>query len=195
MELGHDVIAVPGDISIEAEQAVRTVINRYGRLDILINNAATAVGLGIDEMSSEAWQQVISVNLTAAFEMVSHSLPHLTASRGCILHITSIGVSSGIFDDTAYVASKAGLEGFSRKLALEVAEKGIRSNVIRPGLIMTEAFSDMPIDFFESQVPLIPLQQMGDPADIAAAAAFLCSDEASFITGAVLAIDGGESAR
>lgn len=195
MELGYDVMAVPGDISVEAGQAVRTVVNHYGRLDILINNAATAVGLGIEEMTSEAWQQVIAINLSAAFEMVSNTLPHLAASRGCILHISSIGVNSGIYDDLAYVASKAGLEGFSRKLALEVAEKGIRSNVIRPGLIMTEAFSDMPIDFFESQVPLIPLQRMGDPADIAAAAAFLCSSEAGFITGAVLAIDGGESAK
>ena len=194
-ELGYDVMAVPGDVSVDAEEIVGVVIEHFGRLDILINNAATATGLGIEEMSVNAWQQVIAINLNAGFDLVSRTLPYLIASRGCILHITSIGAVSGNFDDLAYVASKAGLEGFSRKLALEVAQYGIRSNVIRPGLIMTEAFSDMPIDFFESQVPLIPLQRMGDPADIAAAAAFLCSSEADFITGAVLTIDGGESAK
>ena len=102
---------------------------------------------------------------------------------------------SGEFDDAAYASSKAGVEAFSRKLALEWAATGIRSNAIRPGLILTEAFSSMPPDFFESQIPLIPLRRIGRPEEIAAAAAFLCSDEAAFITGTVLTIDGGESAK
>jgi NAD(P)-dependent dehydrogenase (short-subunit alcohol dehydrogenase family) len=119
----------------------------------------------------------------------------LARSRGCILHISSISAVAGEFDDVAYAASKAGLEGFSRKLALEVARAGVRSNVIRPGLILTEAFANMPQDFFDSQIPLIPLGAVGQPDDIAHAAAFLCSDEARFITGAVLTVDGGESAK
>jgi NAD(P)-dependent dehydrogenase (short-subunit alcohol dehydrogenase family) len=122
-------------------------------------------------------------------------MPHLAATHGVILHISSISAVAGEFDDVAYAASKAGLEGFNRKLALEVARYGVRSNVIRPGLIHTEAFADMPPDFFASQVPLIPLGNMGQPEDIANAAAFLCSDEARFITGTVLTVDGGESAK
>lgn len=192
---GYDILAVPGDISTRAEQAVRSTIAHFGRLDILVNNAATAAGLGINEMTSEAWQQVLIVNLNAAFEMAAHAGPYLIATRGNFLHISSISAITGNFDDVAYVASKAGLEGFSRKLALEMAEDGVRSNVIRPGLIKTEAFAEMPEDFFQSQVPLIPLRQMGRPADIASAAAFLCSDEANFITGAVLTVDGGESIK
>ncbi len=116
MELGYDVMAVPGDISVDAEEIVGATVDRFGRLDILINNAATAAGLGIEEMSLDAWQQVIAVNLSAAFDMVTRALPHLIASRGCILHISSIGANSGDFDDLAYVASKAGLEGLQPQI-------------------------------------------------------------------------------
>ncbi|NJN80968.1 MAG: SDR family oxidoreductase [Caldilineaceae bacterium] len=171
------------------------MIDQFGRLDIVVNNAAISGGVGMDTMTLETWRRVMGVNLDGAFALVSRALPHLVASRGNVLHISSISAISGDFDDVAYASSKAALEGFSRKLALEVAVNGIRSNVIRPGLIMTEAFADMPADFFQTQIPLIPLGQMGQPEDIAKAAAFLCSDDAGFITGAVLTIDGGESAK
>jgi meso-butanediol dehydrogenase / (S,S)-butanediol dehydrogenase / diacetyl reductase len=137
----------------------------------------------------------MSINLDAAFEIVHHCLPHLLASKGNILHISSIGVVSGEFDDVAYAASKAGLEGFSRKLALELAADGVRSNVIRPGLIQTEAFAEMPAEFFQTQLPMIPLGRIGRPDDIALAAGYLCSEHACFVTGAVLTVDGGESAK
>jgi meso-butanediol dehydrogenase/(S,S)-butanediol dehydrogenase/diacetyl reductase len=192
---GYRVVAFPGDVSTHAEEIVNAVAAEFGRLDVLVNNAAISAGMGIDEMSLESWRRVLAVNLDSAFALVHHALPLLERSRGCILHISSISAVAGEFDDVAYAASKAGLEGFSRKLALEVARAGVRSNVIRPGLIMTEAFADMPQDFFDSQIPLIPLGAMGQPEDIAHAAAFLCSDEARFITGAVLTVDGGESAK
>lgn len=194
-EMGHTVTAVPGDVSVMAAEVVQTAIDQFGRLDVLVNNAAISAGVGIEEMTSDAWQSVMATNLNGAFEMVRQALPHLAATRGVILHISSIGAVAGEFDDVAYAASKAGVEGFSRKLALEVARLGVRSNVIRPGLILTEAFEQMPQAFFESQVPLIPLGRIGRPEDIAHAAAFLCSDDAQFITGAVLTVDGGESAK
>jgi NAD(P)-dependent dehydrogenase (short-subunit alcohol dehydrogenase family) len=194
-DAGHDVIAVQGDVATEADEIVEQVVGHFGRLDVLVNNAAVAVGLGIDEMTPGAWRHVMSINLDGAFALVAAALPHLVATRGNVLHVSSIGAVAGNFDDLAYVASKAGLEGLSRKLALEMAEYGVRSNVIRPGLVLTEAFSAMPADFFETQVPLIPVGRIGQPDDIAGAAAFLCSDEASFITGATLTIDGGESAK
>jgi meso-butanediol dehydrogenase/(S,S)-butanediol dehydrogenase/diacetyl reductase len=192
---GAQAVAISGDITVDAAHIVHAVAEELGGLDVLVNNAAVAVGMDISEMTSSAWRHVLATNLDAVFELVSHARPYLIEHTGNILHISSIGAVAGNFDDVAYAASKAGLEGFSRKLALEMAEYGVRSNVIRPGLIMTEAFAEMPSDFFETQVPLIPLGRIGQPEDIAAAAAFLCSDDARFITGAVLTIDGGESAK
>jgi NAD(P)-dependent dehydrogenase (short-subunit alcohol dehydrogenase family) len=192
---GFRVLAVPGDVSSTSAVVVQRAMDEFGRIDILVNNAAISAGVGIEEMTSDAWRSVMATNLDGAYEMVRSVMPHLAATHGVILHISSISAVAGEFDDVAYAASKAGLEGFSRKLSLEVARYGVRSNVIRPGLINTEAFANMPPDFFASQVPLIPLGNIGEPEDIANAASFLCSDEARFITGAVLTVDGGESAK
>ncbi len=192
---GLDVIALAGDITTDAAAIIEHTVARFGRLDVLVSNAGTSAGLTIDEMTPDLWNQVMAVNLNAVFATVRSALPHLAATHGNVLHISSISTVAGEFDDAAYAASKAGVEAFSRKLALEWAYAGVRSNVIRPGLILTEAFAQMPHDFFNSQIPLIPLGRIGKPEDIADAAAFLCSDEASFITGAVLTVDGGESAK
>lgn len=194
-ERGYKVLAVPGDVNSTSATVIQGAIDTFGSIDILVNNAAISAGLGIEEMSAEAWRRVLMTNLDGAFEMVRNAMPHLAATHGVILHISSISAVAGEFDDVAYAASKAGLEGLNRKLALEVARYGVRSNVIRPGLINTEAFANMPPDFFASQVPLIPLGNIGEPEDIANAASFLCSDEARFITGSVLTVDGGESAK
>ncbi len=194
-EQGLTVVALAGDVASDAPHLVRTTIEQFGRLDVLVNNAARSAGLSLDDMEMQHWREVLAINLDAAFELVQQALPHLIATRGNVLHISSIGAVAGEFDDIAYAVSKAGLEGFSRRLALEVAEHGVRSNIIRPGLIRTEAFATMPSDFFATQIPLIPLQSLGEPIDIARAAAFLCSDDARFITGAVLTVDGGESAK
>lgn len=193
--VGCTIHGIVGDVATDAAAIVQETIATFGRLDILINNAAITAGLPIEEMTLSRWQHVIAINLDAAFALVQFALPHLVATKGNILHISSISAISGEVDDVAYVASKAGLEGFNRKLAIELAASGVRSNVIRPGLIHTEAFDAMPRDFFESQVPLIPLGRIGRPEDIAQAAAFLCSDAANFITGSVLTVDGGESAK
>lgn len=192
---GGQVLAVPGDVVGDAGQIVETVIAELGGLDILINNAATSAGRSMEEMGLSEWRRVMAVNLDAAFNMTRLCLPHLISRRGNVLHISSISAVSGEFDDVAYAASKLGLEGFSRRLALEMAGHGVRTNIIRPGLILTEAFDGMPEEFFQSQIPLIPLGRIGQPEDIALAAAFLCSEQASFITGALLTIDGGESAE
>jgi len=192
---GLDVYPITGDVSISAHEIVEEAVRHFGGLDILVNNAAQSAGSALGEMTREEWRRVLAVNLDAAFELTTAALPWLVAARGVMLHISSISAVAGEFDDAAYAASKAGLEGFSRKLALELAPAGVRSNVIRPGLILTEAFAAMPQDFIDSQVPGIPLGRIGQPEDIAAAAAWLCSPEASFITGTILTVDGGESAR
>jgi NAD(P)-dependent dehydrogenase (short-subunit alcohol dehydrogenase family) len=194
-EAGYSALAIPGDVTTDAAAIVGETLAAWGRLDVLVNNAAVSSGAGVEEMALDQWRSVLAVNLDGAFALASAALPALIAGRGVLLHISSISAVTGELDDAAYAASKAGLEGFSRKLALELAPYGVRSNVIRPGLIVTEAFDAMPPDFFEAQLHMIPLQRLGAPEDIAHAAAFLCSDEAAFITGAVLTVDGGESAE
>lgn len=194
-QAGCPVLPIPGDVAVDAERIVHATVDHFGRLDVVVNNAAVAAGLDMEEMTPAAWRQVLAVNLDGAFDLVLHALPHLAAQQGSVLHISSISAVSGEFDDVAYATSKAALEGFSRRLAVELAPRGVRSNVIRPGLIRTEAFADLPEDFFASQLPMIPLHRFGTAEDIAKAAAFLCSDDAGFITGAVLTVDGGESAR
>ena len=192
---GYRALAVPGDVAVDAAAILQQTLEQLGRLDILVNNAAITSGMGIEEITTPAWRRVLAVNLDAAFELVRLALPHLIATRGNVLHISSISAIVGEFDDVAYAASKAGLEGFNRRVSLELAAHGVRSNVIRPGLIRTEVFDAMPNDFFEAQLPFIPLGRVGQPEDIAHAAAFLCSDEARFITGSVLTVDGGEAAK
>ncbi|HAJ37579.1 MAG TPA: 3-oxoacyl-ACP reductase, partial [Chloroflexi bacterium] len=149
---GYNALPIRGDVAVEAPNLVRQVIQHFGRLDVLVNNAAISAGLDLDEMTMEMWRQVLAINLDAAFSLVQAARPHLIDTRGCVLHISSIGVVVGEFDDIAYVTSKAALEAFSRRLAIELAPYGIRSNVIRPGLIHTAAFDAMPAEFFEAQL-------------------------------------------
>lgn len=185
--------SVPGDVAVDSERIVATAVAAMGSISILVNNASTSVGKPMSDMTGAEWQTVYTTNLEAAFRLCQSALPSLEANRGCILHISSASAVAGDYDDAAYVSSKSGLEGFSRHLAVELAADGVRSNVIRPGLINTEAFADYPDEFFESQIPLIPLGRLGSPEDVAYAALYLCSREAAFVTGAVLTVDGGET--
>ncbi len=184
---------IQGDIVTDAEAIVNRALAEMKSLDILVNNAAISAGKPVSELDMEDWFNVQNTNLSAAFRMTRLCLPHLQATKGCILNISSASVVSGEYDDVAYASSKAGLEGLSRQLAVELASDGVRSNVIRPGLIDTEAFADQPPEFFETQIPLIPMGRLGDPDDVAYASLYLCSREAKFVTGAILAVDGGEA--
>ncbi len=184
---------VVGDIVTQAEDIVEAALQHMDTLDILVNNAATSAGKPLQDLEMTDWHDVMGTNLDAAFHLCRLCLPSLIQAQGCILHISSVSAVAGEYDDAAYTASKAGLEGLSRHLAVELASEGVRSNVIRPGLVHTEAFAEQPPEFFESQLPLIPLGRLGQPEDIAHAALYLCSDEAGWVTGAVLDVDGGES--
>lgn len=184
---------VPGDIVTDADAIVGQALAEMKSLDILVNNAAISAGKPVGDLEMEDWYNVQNTNLAAAFRLTRLCLPSLQVTQGCVLHISSASVVSGEYDDVAYAASKAGLEGMSRQLAVEVAADGVRSNVIRPGLIDTDAFANQPPEFFDSQIPLIPMGRLGSPEDVAFASLYLCSPEAKFVTGAVLAVDGGES--
>lgn len=173
--------ALPGDI-----------VSRHGRLDVLIHNAGITRDQLLLRMRREDWDAVIATNLTAAFTLSQAALrPMLKQRGGRIIAISSVVGQMGNAGQTNYAASKAGLIGFAKALAREVASRGITVNVITPGMIetdMTKAISEKAQVDWASQ---IPLGRLGSVNDIAAAACYLASDEAAYITGHVLAVNGG----
>jgi 3-oxoacyl-[acyl-carrier protein] reductase len=175
-----------------AERAVASTLERHGRIDILVNNAGITRDQLMLRMKRDDWDQVIATNLTSAFAVAQAALKPMIKQRGGrIISISSVVGQSGNAGQANYAASKAGLIGFSKALAREVASRHITVNVVAPGLIetdMTKAITDKAQHDWAAQ---IPLGRLGTTADVAAAVCFLASDEASYITGQVLAVNGG----
>lgn len=193
-------IATPDSVAAMIETTVET----YGKLDIIV--AAAGIGgrsLGdgpVDQCAVEAWDRVIEVNLRGTFLACKYALPALLERKGCILTISSVlGMvgTQGLFDTHAYATSKAGIIGLTRAIAAHYAQQGVRANVIAPGLVDTRMAKRTKSDpTIAAQVAFWqPLGVLGEPRDVADAALFLCSDEAKFITGAVLPVDGGWTAQ
>ncbi len=174
------------------EATVIRTLERAGRVDILVNNAGIARDHLLLRMKREDWDAVLATNLTAAFTCTQAVLkPMIRQRAGRIVSITSIVGQAGNAGQANYAAAKAGLIGFTKSLALEVASRGITVNAVAPGLIETDMIrrlSDGAQGGWESR---IPLKRLGTPDDVAAAVVFLASDEASYITGHVLAVNGG----
>ena len=175
-----------------AERLVAATVERHSRIDVLVNNAGIARDQLLLRMKRADWDAVLATNLTAAFTLSQAVLKPMIRQRGGrIVCISSVVGQSGNAGQANYAASKAGLIGFTKALALEVASRGITANVVAPGLIetdMTRALTESARDEWASKVPL---RRLGTPADIASAVCFLASDEASYITGQVLAVNGG----
>ena len=171
---------------------VSRALERHGRIDILVNNAGIARDQLLMRMKRDDWDQVIATNLTAAFACAQAVIKVMIKQRGGrIISISSVVGQVGNAGQANYAASKAGLIGFSKALAREVASRGVTVNVVAPGLIdtdMTRAITDKAQGDWAGQ---IPLGRLGTTADVAAAVCFLASDEASYITGQVLAVNGG----
>ena len=174
------------------EAAVAAVLQRHGRIDILVNNAGIAKDQLMLRMKRDDWDAVLGTNLTAAFVLTQAVLkPMLKQRGGRIVNISSVVGQGGNAGQANYAASKAGLIGFSKAVALEVASRGITVNVVAPGLIDTDMTRAITESAHEEWASKIPLKRLGSPADVAAAVCFLASDEASYITGQVLAVNGG----
>jgi 3-oxoacyl-[acyl-carrier protein] reductase len=178
--------------SAALEQVPGSIVERHGRLDIVISNAGITRDQLLMRMKREDWDAVIATNLTATFTLAQAAMrPMLKQRGGRIISISSVVGQMGNAGQTNYAASKAGLIGFAKALAREVASRGITVNVIAPGMIetdMTRAISEKAQVDWSAQ---IPLGRLGSADDIAAAACFLASDEAAYITGHVLAVNGG----
>jgi 3-oxoacyl-[acyl-carrier protein] reductase len=191
---GGKAEAVALDVTDAAapEQIVAATLERHGRVDILVNNAGIARDQLLLRMKRDDWDAVIATNLTAAFAMTQAVLkPMIRQRAGRIVCISSVVGQSGNAGQANYAASKAGVIGFAKAVALEVASRGVTVNVVAPGLIetdMTRALTGASREEWESK---IPLRRLGTPDDVAAAVCFLASDEASYITGQVLSVNGG----
>ncbi|HUS84270.1 MAG TPA: 3-oxoacyl-[acyl-carrier-protein] reductase [Anaerolineales bacterium] len=193
-ESGGEAFAHQADVSVfeQADGLVKIAIEKYGDLHILVNNAGiTRDGL-IMTMSESDWDDVIQTNLKSTFNCCKAAIRHMLRRRyGRIINIASISGIMGNPGQTNYSASKAGQIGFTKALAREVASRTITVNAISPGFIQTDIWSTVPEDAQNSLMDIIPLGRVGQPEEIAKAAAFLASDDAAYITGHCLTVDGG----
>ncbi|MBI2191269.1 MAG: SDR family oxidoreductase [Planctomycetes bacterium] len=191
-EAGHHALACPANVSLKAEvhAAVAHTLDQLGRIDVLVNNAGIRGKSPLDEMPEQEWNEVLGVNLTGPFLCAQAVVPSMKRQRwGRIINVSSIsGQTGGVAGTLPYSASKGGLFALTKTLSRDLAPFGITVNAIAPGQIETGTLST---ERRESVVKLIPLGKLGQPVDIAYAALFLASEEAGYITGATLDVNGG----
>ena len=191
---GHEAIAVLADVRDRdaVDAAFTDVEQAFGPVEILVNNAGvTADGL-VARMSDEQWAQVLDTNLTGAFHTIRRATPKLMRARwGRIVNVSSVSAYAGAPGQANYAAAKAGLVGLTRAVARELASRQITCNVVAPGPIVTDMTAAMPADWRTTMEAAVPLGRLGDPGDVAGLVAFVCSEAAGFVTGAVLPVDGG----
>ena len=176
----------------QVKAGFRQALERFGRLDILVNNAAiTRDGLAL-RMKAEDWDTVLRTNLTGAYYCIQQALAPMVRRRsGRIINVTSVVAESGNAGQANYVAAKAGLIGLTRAIAVEVASRNITVNAVAPGFIVSPMTDPLPENVKQELLARIPLGRMGQDAEVAAAIVFLASDEAAYITGHVLDVNGG----
>lgn len=197
---GGQALFINLDVTVEESwnQAVAAAVSNFGRLDILVNNAGVSHRAGVEETTSEAWDNVIGVNVKGVFLGTKAAIPAMRKSGGgSIINISSIYGLVGSVTSTAYHASKGAVRIFTKSTAIQYASDNIRANSVHPGFVdspMTQAHHDHP-NIHQERVAKMPLGRMGQPEDIAAGILYLASDESSFVTGSELVIDGGMTAQ
>ena len=193
---GREFSAYPVDVADfnSCKECVGRIVQEVGPVDILVNNAGITRDTTFKKMTKGDWDIVIRTNLDSVFNMTKHVLDGMVdRGWGRIINVSSVNGSKGAFGQTNYSAAKAGMHGFTKALALEVARKGVTVNTISPGYIGTKMVMAIPKDVLDSKIlPQIPLDRLGKPEEFAGLIIYLCSDEAAFVTGANIAINGGQ---
>ena len=193
---GYDILAVPCDVADfdSCSKAVAEVQKKLGAVDVLVNNAGITRDMTFKKMDKVNWDAVMKTNLDSVFNMTKPVCDGMVERGwGRIINISSVNGQKGAFGQTNYSAAKAGMHGFTKALALEVAKKGVTVNTISPGYIGTKMVMEIPTEVLESKIiPQIPMGRLGKPEEVAGLVAYLSSDEAAFVTGANIAINGGQ---
>jgi acetoacetyl-CoA reductase len=180
------------DDADDCNRVFNEVIERFGRVDYLINNAGITIDKTVRKMTVDDWRQVLNVNLSGAFQMTKAVLEHMIyRGSGRVVMISSVIGETGNIGQANYAASKAGLFGFTKSLALEMAQRGITVNCVAPGFIATEMVEAIPQAALDRVIEKIPQRRLGKPEEVARVVRFLLEDDASYITGAVLSVNGG----
>ena len=193
-EAGSDALAVQSDVSQydAAQSLVKTAAQFGGGLDILVNNAGTTRDMLLALMPESDWDLVIATNLKSAYNCSKAALrPMMRQTYGRIVNIASVAGLAGNPGQTNYSASKAGLIGFTKSLAREIGGRNITVNAVAPGFVPTDLTSSLPKNLLDEAIKMTPLGRLGTVEDVAYAVAFLVSEDAAFITGQVLSVDGG----
>ena len=193
-EIGGNARAFPADLNDESQikSAFQSAISSFGKIDILVNNAGITRDQLVMRMKREDWDLVLSTNLTSAYSCTQQAIGSMLKQRwGRIINITSVFGQIGQAGQANYASAKAGLIGFTMAMAREVGSRNITSNAVAPGFIETAMTSGLSEDFKQNALKLIPLGRVGTPDEVANCVAFLASDEAGYITGHVLNVNGG----
>jgi len=192
----HEVYAVQVDVSDfdSSAKAVAKIQTEVGPVDVLVNNAGITRDMTFKRMGKPDWDAVLRTNLDSVFNMTKPVCDGMVdRGWGRIINISSINGQKGAFGQTNYSAAKAGMHGFTKALALEVARKGVTVNTVSPGYIGTKMVLAVPKEVLDAKIiPQIPVGRLGKPEEVAGLIAYLCSEEAAFVTGANIAINGGQ---
>ena len=194
----ENALVHPGDVSDETYviRLIKDAVSRFGRLDVLVNNAAMAAFGPFQQTTTEIWRKTIATDLDSVYFTSREALPHLLATKGSIINLSSASGTGGDWGLAAYNAAKGAVTNFTRALALEYGSRGVRINAVAPSLTSTEATADLEKmqGIMEDFSTRLPLGRAAAPHEIAGVIAFLASEDAGFINGAILPIDGGVSA-
>lgn len=193
-QFGYNFTTVQGDLTDfgSSTTMIKTLIDKLGTIDILINNAGIVDDSSLAKMSLEQWQKVINADLNSLFNVTRNVIPIMLEKKyGRIVNISSVNAQKGQFGQTNYTAAKAGVHGFTKSLAYEVARKGITVNTVSPGYVKTSMMDKISPDVLAKIVEQIPVGRLAIPNEIASLVSFLVAETSAYITGANLAINGG----
>ena len=194
--MGYGFKAYPCDVTDfdSAKACVEIVSREVGPVDVLVNNAGITRDMTFKKMTKGDWDAVMNTNLDSVFNMTKQVMDGMTERKwGRVINVSSVNGQKGAFGQTNYSAAKAGMHGFTKALALEVARAGVTVNTISPGYIGTKMVTAIPQEVLDSKIlPHIPVNRLGKPEEIAGLVAYLASDEAAFVTGANISINGGQ---